>query len=55
MALDLFQANYQTLLIIHLKFTAKNVEIKTANLNVSLMDLKKTNFFTNARSVKKDS
>ena len=44
-ALDLCQAHYQVLLIIYLKFTAKVVEIKTENLNVSLKDIKITNSF----------
>ena len=49
-ALDLCQPYYQNLLTIYLKFIAKNVEIKTVNLNVSLKDLKITNF---ARSEEK--
>ena len=43
--LDLCQPHYQNLLIIYLKFIAKNVEINTANLSVSLEGLKITNFF----------
>ena len=39
--------------IIYLKFTAKNVEIKTENLNVSLKDLKKKNFLIIANLVEK--
>ena len=54
-ALDLSQSHYQNLLIIPLKYTVKNVEIKTANLNVSLKDLKITNFLIIARSVEKNS
>ena len=50
-ALDLFQLHYQNLLIIYLKFTAKNVDIKTANLNVSLKDLEITNFLIISISV----
>ena len=50
-ALDLFQLHYQNLLIIYLKFTAKNVDTKTANLNVSLKDLEITNFLIISISV----
>ena len=50
-ALDLFQLHYQNLLIIYVKFTAKNVDIKTANLNVSLKDLEITNFLIISISV----
>ena len=50
-ALDLFQLHYQNLLMIYLKFTAKNVDIKTANLNVSLKDLEITNFLIISISV----
>ena len=39
--------------IIYLKFIAKNVEIKTENLNVSLKDLKKKNFLIIANLVEK--
>ena len=39
----------------YLKFIPKNVEIKTENLNVSLKDLKITNFFIIAKSVEKNS
>ena len=46
---------YQNLLIIYLKFIAKNVEIKAANLSVSLKGLKITNLFIIARSVEKNS
>ena len=38
-ALDLCQSHYQNLLTIYLKFIAKNVEIKTANLSSSLKGL----------------
>ena len=54
-ALDLCQPHYQNLLIIYLKFIAKNVEIKTANLSVSLKGLKKTKLLVIAKSVKKNS
>ena len=43
-ALDLSHPNYQNLLIIYLKFIAKDVEIKPANISISLKDLKTTNF-----------
>ena len=52
-ALDLCQPHYQNLLIIYLKFIAKNVEIKIANLSVSLKGLKVTNFLIIAKSVEK--
>ena len=52
-ALDLCQPHYQSLLIIYLKFIAKNVEIKTINLSVSLKSLKITNFLITAKSVEK--
>ena len=39
------------MLIIYLKFTAKNVEIKTANLNVSLEGFEITNFLIISTSV----
>ena len=52
-ALDLSQSHYQNFLIIYLKFTVKNVEIKTANLNVSLKDLKITNFLIGLMGVRK--
>ena len=42
-ALDLCQPSYQNFLIIYLKFIAKNVDIKTVNLSVSLKGLKLTN------------
>ena len=52
-ALDLSQSHYQNLLIISLKYTVKNVEVKTANLNVSLKDLKITNFLIGVMGVRK--
>ena len=52
-ALDLSQSHYQNLLIISLKYTVKNVEIKIANLNVSLKDLKITNFLIGVMGVRK--
>ena len=52
-ALDLCQLHYQNLLIIYLKFIAKNVEIKTTNLDMSLKDLKITNFLIIAKIVEK--
>ena len=36
-----------------LKFIAKNVETKTVNLNVSLKDIKITNFLIIAKNVEK--
>ena len=52
-ALDLCQLHYQNLLIIYLKFLAKNVEIKTTILDMSLKDLKITNFLIIAKTVEK--
>ena len=49
-ALDLCQPHYQNLLIIYLKFIAKNVDIKTANLSVILKDIKVTNFLIGVRT-----
>ena len=43
------------LLIIYLKVIAKNVEIKSANLSVSLKGLKITNFLITIKSVTKNS
>ena len=43
------------LVIIYLKSIAKNVEIKTANLNVSLKSLIITNFLITAKSIVKNS
>ena len=40
MDLDLCQPHYQVLLIIYLKFTAKNVETKTINQHAILLGLK---------------
>ena len=51
--LDLCRLYYQFLLIIYLKFTAKNVKIKTMNLSVILLDLKITNYIANTKNVKK--
>ena len=50
--LDLCRLYYQFLLIIYLKFTAKNVKIKTMNLSVILLDLKITNYIANTKNVK---
>ena len=52
-ALDLYQPHYQKLLIIYLKFLAKNVEIKTENLTVSFKNLKITKFLIIAKSLEK--
>ena len=52
-ALDLCQPHYPNLLIIYLKFKAKDIEIKTANLSVSLKDLKIINFVIIAKSAEK--
>ena len=41
------------MLIIYLKYIAKNVEIKTANVSVSLKGLKYTNFLITKKSVEK--
>ena len=38
-----------------MKFKAKNEEIKTANLSVSLKDLKRTNFLIGVVSVRRNS
>ena len=51
--LDLCRLHYQVLLIIYLKFTTKNAEIKIANLSVILLGLKIINYIMNATSVKK--
>ena len=51
--LDLCRLHYQALLIIYLKFTAKNVNIKTMNLSGILLDLKITNYIAKAKNVKK--
>ena len=52
-ALDLSHPNYQNMLIIYLKFIAKDVEIKTANIRIGLKDLKITNFLIDVVSVRK--
>ena len=54
-SLGLLQPHYQSLLIISLKFIAKNVKIKTVNLSVSLKVLKITNFLIIARGIEKNS
>ena len=54
-ALDVCQPHYQNLLIIYLKFIVKNVEIKIANLNVSLKDLKIKHFLIVVMSVRQNS
>ena len=46
-ALDLCRPHYQVLLIIYLKFTAKNSEIKIADLSVILLGLKIIYYITN--------
>ena len=51
-ALDLCRPHYQNLLLIYLKSIAKNVDIKTVNLSMSLKGLKITNFLIIAKSVK---
>ena len=52
-ASDLSHPNYQNMLIIYLKFIAKDVEIKTANIRIGLKDLKITNFLIDVVSVRK--
>ena len=52
-ALDLYQPYYQNLLILCLKFIAKNGEIKTANLRVSLNIVKIKNLLIGAVNVRK--
>ena len=52
-ALDLCQPHYQVLLITYLKFTVKNVKMKTVNQNVILLDLKLIDYVTNVKNVKK--
>ena len=54
-ALELCRPYYQSFLIIYLKFIVRNVETKTVNLNVSLKDLKITNFLIIAKSVEKNN
>ena len=53
MALSLCQPHYYDMLIIYLKFTAKSVEIKTANHCVIWLGLERKNYITNATNVKK--
>ena len=53
MASDLCQPRYQKSLIIYLKFIAKNVEIKTPNLNMSLKDLKNKKLSFNCKPCRK--
>ena len=52
-ALDLCQPYYQNLLILCLKFIAKNGEIKTSNLSVSLNIVKIKNLLIGAVNVRK--
>ena len=52
-ALDLCQPHYQVSLIIYLKFKAKNVEIKIANLSVILLGLKIINYIKKCNECKK--
>ena len=52
-ALELYQLRYHNLLIVYLKFIVENVEIKTANLSVSLKGLKITYFLITTKSVEK--
>ena len=52
-ALDLCQPHYQVSLIIYLKFKAKNVEIKFANLSVILLGLKIINYIKKCNECKK--
>ena len=52
-ALHLCQPHYPSMLIIYLKFIAKNVEIKSVNLSVSLKGLKITNFLITAKGCRK--
>ena len=52
-ALDLCQPHYQVSLIIYLKFKAKNVEIKIANLSVILLGLKIINYIKKCSECKK--
>ena len=57
-AVDLCQANYQTLSIIYLTFTAKSVEgvkkERKSSQYTILQDLKIINYTTSATNVKKD-
>ena len=52
MSLDLCQPHYQSFFIIYPKFIAKNLEIKTVNLRMSLRVLK-INFLIIAKGVGK--
>ena len=52
-ALDLCQPHYQVLLITYLKFTVKNVKMKTVNQNIILLGLKLIDYVTNVKNVKK--
>ena len=54
-ALDLCRPYYQVLLIICLKFTTKNVEIKTVNQHAILLGLTIIHYVTNAKNIKKSS
>ena len=51
--LDLCQPHYQNLFIIYLKFIAKNLDVKTVSLSLSLKGLKITKFLRTAKSVQK--
>ena len=53
-ALDLCQPHYQNLLIIYLEFIAKNVERKTADLDVISKGLKITKFLIGLVIVRKN-
>ena len=53
--LGLCQPHYQNLLIIYLKFVAKNAEIKTVNLNVTnFKELKDNKLFYNCKECRKE-
>ena len=54
-ALDLCQPHFQVSLITYLKFTAKNVEIKTVNQHVILVGLKIIDYVIHAKNVKKSA
>ena len=49
-AIDLCKVNYQTLLIIYLKLTKKN--IRNVKENVNLLDLKMIDYIIDAKNVK---
>ena len=51
--LDLCQPHYQSLFIIYLKFIAKNLDVKTVSLSLSLKGLKIIKFLRTAKSVQK--